>query len=157
MSAADAQAIVALASEEDAGLAVLGASAGFTITVGPNGTFENSGKAYCDILVDGGTLTLGAGSENYEIMMNSGTIDVQGDITSGSLTLNGGTINFADGATVTLADDATLNISEDTTIMVTVTPEMLENLEGMEFELFAGNQMELTYYLKSVQKQRPLK
>ena len=144
LSAADAQAIAALASEEDAGLAVLGASAGFTITVGPNGTFENSGKAWCDILVDGGTLTLGAGSENYEITMNSGTIDVQGDITSGSLTLNGGTINFADGATVTLADDATLNISEDTTIMVTVTPEMLENLEGMEFELFAGNASNLT-------------
>ncbi len=144
LSAADAQAIAALASEEDAGLALLGASAGFTITVGPNGTFENSGQAWCDILVDGGTLTLGAGSENYEITMNSGTIDVQGDITSGSLTLNGGTINFADGATVTLADDATLNISEDTTIMVTVTPEMLENLEGMEFELFSGNASNLT-------------
>lgn len=144
LSAADAQAIAALASEEDAGLALLGASAGFTITVGPNGTFENKGQAWCDILVDGGTLTLGAGSENYEITMNSGTIDVQGDITSGSLTLNGGTINFADGATVTLADDATLNISEDTTIMVTVTPEMLENLEGMEFELFSGNASNLT-------------
>ena len=144
LSAADAQAIAALASEEDAGLALLGASAGFTMTVGPNGTFENKGQAWCNILVDGGTLTLGAGSKNYEITMNSGTIDVQGDITSGSLTLNGGTINFADGATVTLTDDATLNISEDTTIMVTVTPEMLENLEGKEFELFAGNASNLT-------------
>lgn len=144
LSAADAQAIAALASEEDAGLALLGASAGFTITVGPDGAFVNEGQASCNILVDGGTLTLGAGSENYEITMNSGTIDVQGDITSGSLTLNGGTINFADGATVTLADDATLNISEDTTIMITVAPEMLENLEGMEFELFAGNASNLT-------------
>lgn len=131
----------ALMTTEDQAEAVLGG----TIILNEGSEVLNAGKIENDILVNGGTLTLNQDGSTQNITMTAGEILVTGNnVQTGSLTLDGGTINFEAGAMVNLKDDATLTITKGTTIMVTVSTEMLENLAGQDFKLFGGNVENIT-------------
>ena len=97
-----------------------------TLITVSGGEFVNYGTADSDILVNGGTLTLNEGMLK-DVTLNSGNIVVNTDSTTGSLTLNGGTITFKEGATLTLAEGATLNLN-NTVIEVKVSEETLAGL-----------------------------
>lgn len=121
-----ASAIASLAEDAD----------NFLITIGTGNAYENNGTNLLNTLVDGGTLTLGAGSVNGVIRADSGEIEVLGDCTTDSLTLNGGNITFALGAQITMADGASLYIGDDVTFVVSV--DNIHNLVGSEVELFTN-------------------
>ena len=119
------------------------------ITISKGGELVNEGSIVKDVQVnEGGTLTMVSGSEAANVTVDSGTINVTGNAEIGSLTLNGKSVlNFdftqtETPAMVELSSDLTL--SGDTTIMVTVSSEMLENLDNQEFLFFSDNVKNLT-------------
>ena len=119
------------------------------ITISKGGELVNEGSIVKDVQVnEGGTLTMVSGSEAANVTVDSGTINVTGSTQIGSLTLNGKSVlNFdftqtETPAMVELSSDLTL--SGDTTIMVTVSSEMLENLDNQEFLFFSDNVSNLT-------------
>ena len=119
------------------------------ITISKGGELVNEGSIVKDVQVKaGGTLTMVSGSEAANVTVDSGTINVTGSTQIGSLTLNGKSVlNFdftqtETPAMVELSSDLTL--SGDTTIMVTVSSEMLENLDNQEFLFFSDNVSNLT-------------
>ena len=119
------------------------------ITISKGGELVNEGSIVKDVQVnEGGTLTMVSGSEAANVTVDSGTINVTGSTQIGSLTLNGKSVlNFdftqtETPAMVELSSDLTL--SGDTTIMVTVSSEMLENLDNQEFLFFSDNVNNLT-------------
>ena len=137
--------IDALESPQDAASIMLSGSGvvetDALITIGADGEFVNEGDVKKSILVNGGTLTLtnvdGKASTAQDVTVNSGTVLVTGDSTLDSLTLNGeSTLNITYGASITLTDQDAFSLSENATIMVTVSQDMLENLDGLEFKLF---------------------
>ena len=124
--AAEEYAVATLAEDADA----------FLITVATGATYENNGTNLLATLVDGGSLTLGANSVNGIIRADSGDVEVLGNCTTDSLTLNGGNITFALGAQITMADGASLYIGDDVTFVVNVGS--IDNLVGLEVELFTN-------------------
>lgn len=145
--------IDALESPQDAASIMLSGSGvvetDALITIGDGGEFVNEGDVKKSILVDGGTLTLtnvdGKASTAQDVTVNSGTMYVTGNSSVTSLTLNADAVlNVTEGAIVTLTEADGLTIADGATIMVTVSTEMLENLDGQEFTLFSGNVSNLT-------------
>ena len=145
--------IDALEKPQDAGRIMLADSGvdetDSLITISKGGELVNEGSIVKDVQVnEGGTLTMVSGSEAANVTVDSGTINVTGNAVIGSLTLNGKSVlNFdftqtETPAMVELSSDLTL--SGDTTIMVTVSSEMLENLDNQEFLFFSGNVNNLT-------------
>lgn len=81
-------------------------------------------------------ITVDNGS-TQNITMESGTIYVTGQgVQTGSLTLNGGTINFADGVTVALDENQTYDLSG---AEIVVMVDDVNNIEGSTVTLFSGN------------------
>ena len=129
--------IDALETQQDAALMLLAGETEEYGLVINGGKVENFGTYEKSILVNGGTLTLEDKSKVASVTVDSGTVLVTGDSTLDSLTLNGdSTLNITYGASITLTDQDAFSLSENATIMVTVSKDMLENLDGLEFELF---------------------
>ena len=129
--------IDALETQQDAALMLLAGETEEYGLVINGGKVENFGTYEKSILVNGGTLTLEDKSKVASVTVDSGTVLVTGDSTLDSLTLNGdSTLNITYGASITLTDQDAFSLSENATIMVTVSQDMLENLDGLEFELF---------------------
>lgn len=137
--------IKALASQADAALIMLsGNGTDFAVVIN-GGEFKNYGDCDKNILVDGGTLTLKDATVDGEVVVNAGTVNVTSNSTLTSLTLDADAVlNVSEGAIVTLTEDDGLTIADGATIMVTVSTEMLENLDDQEFTLFSGNVSNLT-------------
>lgn len=137
--------IKALASQADAARIMLsGNGTDFAVVIN-GGDFRNYGDCDENILVDGGTLTLKDATVNGEVVVNAGTVNVTSNSTLTSLTLDADAVlNVSEGAIVTLTEADGLTIADGATIMVTVSTEMLENLDDQEFTLFSGNVSNLT-------------
>ena len=137
--------IKALASQADAARIMLsGNGTDFAIVIN-GGDFRNYGDCDENILVDGGTLTLKDATVDGEVVVNAGTVNVTSNSTLTSLTLDADAVlNVSEGAIVTLTEADGLTIADGATIMVTVSTEMLENLDDQEFTLFSGNVSNLT-------------
>ena len=137
--------IKALASQADAARIMLsGNGTDFAVVIN-GGDFRNYGECDENILVDGGTLTLKDATVNGEVVVNAGTVNVTSNSTLTSLTLDADAVlNVSEGAIVTLTEADGLTIADGATIMVTVSTEMLENLDDQEFTLFSGNVSNLT-------------
>lgn len=137
--------IKALASQADAARIMLsGNGTDFAIVIN-GGDFRNYGNCDENILVDGGTLTLKDATVDGEVVVNAGTVNVTSNSTLTSLTLDADAVlNVSEGAIVTLTEADGLTIADGATIMVTVSTEMLENLDDQEFTLFSGNVSNLT-------------
>ena len=143
-------ALLALGSDEDNALLLLGGTTDASDVVVKGGDFVNIGNVGSVLVEEGGTLTMEDQSSASSIVMDGGRINVTGESTVGSLTLNGenNVINF-DFSNVETAPSIVLNSGEaldlsSTTIMVTVSTEMLENLAGQNFDLFGGNVENIT-------------
>ena len=106
------------------------------ITVGQGAEFVQNGTNALGVSVEGGSLTLAAGSVNGDVQLSDGTIIVTGNSISGNLLLNGGTITFEKDAQLTLSEGASLTISEDTAFVVNV--DSVDNVMGMTLELFTN-------------------
>lgn len=137
--------IKALASQADAARIMLsGNGTDFAVVIN-GGEFQNYGDCDENILVDGGTLTLKDATVDGEVVVNAGTVNVTSNSTLTSLTLDADAVlNVSEGAIVTLTEADGLTIADGATIMVTVSTEMLENLDNQEFTLFSGNVSNLT-------------
>lgn len=137
--------IKALASQADAASIMLsGNGTDFAVVIN-GGEFKNYGDCDENILVDGGTLTLKDATVDGEVVVNAGTVNVTSNSTLTSLTLDADAVlNVSEGAIVTLTEADGLTIADGATIMVTVSTEMLENLDNREFTLFSGNVSNLT-------------
>ena len=137
--------IKALASQADAARIMLsGNGTDFAIVIN-GGEFQNYGNCNESILVDGGTLTLEDATIDGDVVVNAGTVNVTSNSTLTSLTLDADAVlNVSEGAIVTLTEADGLTIADGVTIMVTVSTEMLENLDDQEFTLFSGNVSNLT-------------
>ena len=142
--------IVALSSQADAARMMLsGSDDASDIIVVEGGKYVEYVTCEKSILVqEGGTLTLLDGSNVADVTLESGTINVTGAATVGSLTLNDtNSINFNFNGevapSIVLTSGDALDLSS-TTIKVTVSTEMLENLAGQDFELFGGNVENIT-------------
>lgn len=99
------------------------------------GQVKNYGVLNGDISVQGGVLELLAGNVG-DITMTAGEIIVQSNSTTGNLTLNGGTITFAEGAVLTLSGDSTVALN-GANVIVQVSADTLAGLEqGSNVTLF---------------------
>lgn len=123
-------------SEEGADVAALSTTDDMLVTIA-SGEVQNYGTITQDISVKGGTLTLEQGAQVLGVALEAGNINVIGsDVTTGALTLNGGTITFMEGATITLADGANVTI-DGATIVVNVSDAALADLKnGAQYTLF---------------------
>lgn len=141
---------LALGSDEDNALLLLSGTTDTSDVVVKGGDFVNIGNVGNVVVEKDGTLTMKDLSSASSIVMDGGRINVTGESTVGSLTLNGenNVINFdfSNGETapsIVQNSGEALDLSS-TTIMVTVSTEMLENLAGQDFELFGGNVENIT-------------
>ena len=99
------------------------------------GQVKNYGVLNGDISVQGGVLELLAGNVG-DITMTVGEIIVQSNSITGNLTLNGGTITFAEGAVLTLSGDSTVALN-GASVIVQVSADTLAGLEqGSNVTLF---------------------
>ena len=99
------------------------------------GQVKNYGVLNGDISVQGGVLELLAGNVG-DITMTAGEIIVQSNSITGNLTLNGGTITFAEGAVLTLSGDSTVALN-GANVIVQVSADTLAGLEqGSNVTLF---------------------
>lgn len=130
------QAPVNPSSEEGADVAALSTTDDMLVTIA-SGEVQNYGTITQDISVKGGTLTLEQGAQVLGVALETGNINVIGsNVTTGALTLNGGTITFMEGATITLADGANVTI-DGATIVVKVSDAALADLKnGAQYTLF---------------------
>lgn len=130
------QAPVNPSSEEGADVAALSTTDDMLVTIA-SGKVQNYGTITQDISVKGGTLTLEQGAQVLGVALEAGNINVIGsNVTTGALTLNGGTITFMEGATITLADGANVTI-DGATIVVNVSDAALADLKnGAQYTLF---------------------
>ncbi|MBR5330988.1 MAG: hypothetical protein IKV13_05790 [Akkermansia sp.] len=97
----------------------------------------NAGIIDADVVVQGGTLTLGEGGITQNITMESGNILVTGnEVQTGAMTLTGGTITFKNGASVALNDGITYDLSG---AEIVVMVDDVNNIEGSTVTLFSGN------------------
>ena len=123
-------------SEEGADVAALSTTDDMLVTIA-SGEVQNYSTITQDISVKGGTLTLEQGAQVLGVALEAGNINVIGsNVTTGALTLNGGTITFMEGATITLADGANVTI-DGATIVVKVSDAALADLKnGAQYTLF---------------------
>ena len=97
----------------------------------------NAGIIDADVVVQGGTLTLGEGGITQNITMESGNILVEGSaVQTGAMTLTGGTITFKNGASVALNDGITYDLSGAEIIVLV---EDVNSVEGSTLTLFSGD------------------
>lgn len=106
-----------------------------TAIVVNSGQFVNYGTTTQEIVVNGGVLTLGAGSDVAGVTMESGTININGNTSVDSLTLNGGTINFGgdfvldlNGGDVLLSDTVSITLKVDSLAEITGDYILFENV-----------------------------
>ena len=116
------------------------------------GVVDNAGDINIKTKIDGGALTLDAGSKMADITMSEGNIKVNGATSTGDLVLNGGTITFSlntiEMALATLAAEDTtpammtvdsLTVGEGLKIVVQLSEADFADLENKSFSLFALN------------------
>ncbi|MBQ9835284.1 MAG: hypothetical protein IJO34_03075 [Akkermansia sp.] len=116
-------------------LALRAISSDTTAIVVNSGQFVNYGTTTQEIVVNGGVLTLGAGSDVAGVTMDSGTININGNTSVDSLTLNGGIINFGgdfvldlNGGDVLLSDTVSITLKVDSLAEITGDYTLFENV-----------------------------
>ena len=122
------------------------AAAANLIIVEAGATLDNSeGNIESNVLVNGGTVTLGTGT-TQDITMNSGTIYVTDRVETGSLTLNGGSLIFEKDATVVLSENCGMDLAgveiiikvedvndlSETVLFTSATGQLDDNLTSWE-------------------------
>ena len=112
-------------------------STNVSFVISEAGVVNNYGEIAVKTSIEGGSLTLDAGSKMADITMTEGDIYVNGATSTGALTLNGGTITFAAKANVAaLMTVNSLAISEDVTIVLKLSDMDFAQLDNKSFSLF---------------------
>ena len=96
--------------------------------------WQQGGAITMATVVDGGQMTMYGGSFD-SLELKEGTLNVNGDIATGALTLNGGEVIFSEGASLDLGGES-LVLSDNVTI--TIKASSLDAIVSQDYVLFTN-------------------